>query len=179
MNRKDYLLIALVPAALLLLPFIGSLTVEGWNWTWSDFLFAWIIFTTTTAFFRFLVRQSAGSLAYQVGAALAVLTGFLIIWVTLAVQIIGDDNPGNSLYLLTILGGFIGVLVARFQAGGLMRVAFAMAAALSLIPFVAHLRWPSDFSPGYLHIQLASLGLAAMFVISGLLFRRAARLAQT
>lgn len=174
MKRQDFLLIALVPSCLLLLPLVGNLTVEGWNWKWNDFLAAWVVFTLTTAFFRFLLTRQLGNLAYKLGAACAVLTGFVILWVTMAVQIIGEDNPGNVLYLFTLLGGLIGGLFVRFRAAGLARVAFAMALALLAIPAVAVVRWPADFSPGYPQVQLLSAGLAAMFVAAGLFFRRAA-----
>lgn len=178
MKTKDYLIIALAPSALLLIPLVGNLTVEGWNWTWSDFVMAWVVFAITTAFLRFLVTRPAANFAYKAGAALAVLTGFLITWITMAVQIIGDDNPGNLLYLLTILGGFIGVGLARFQPAGLARVAFAMAAALLVIPAVSVALWPGDFNPGYPRTQILSACFAAMFTASGLLFRHAARQAR-
>lgn len=174
MKTKDTLIVALLPLALLLIPLTGQLTVDGWNWTWSDFVMAWVVFTITTAFYRFLATRPMANLAYKAGAALAVITGFLITWITLAVQIIGDDNPGNGLYLLTILGGFIGVGFSRFQPAGLARVAFAMAAVLLAIPAVSVLLWPADFNPGYPKVQMLSAGFAAMFAASGLLFRRAA-----
>lgn len=174
MKRKDYLIIALVPPALLLIPITGQLTVEGWHWTWHDFVFAWAVFSLTTLFYRFLVTRPVANFAYRTGAALAVVTGFLIAWIDLAAQIIGDDNPGNGLYLLTILGGFIGVGFSRFQPARLAKVAFSMGAGLVLIPAVSVLLWPDDFNPGYPKVQLLSAGFAAMFGGSGLLFRRAA-----
>ncbi len=174
MKRKDTLIVALVPLALLLIPLTGQLTVDGWNWKWNDFLMAWVVFTITTAFLRFLVTRPMANFSYKAGAGLAVITGFLITWITMAVQIIGDDNPGNGLYLLTILGGFIGVGVSRFQPARLAWVAFSMAASLLLIPIVAILAWPTDFNLGYPKAQMLSAGFAAMFIASGLLFRHAA-----
>lgn len=174
MKRKDWLIIALVPPALLLIPLAGQLTVEGWNWTGSDFLMAWVVFSFTTWFYRFLVTRQPANLAYKAGVALAVLTGFLITWITMAVQIIGNDNPGNLLYLLTILGGFLGVGLARCQPAGLAKVAFCMAAALLLVPVVSFLAWPEDFNPGYPRVLILSAGFAAMYLTSGLLLRHAA-----
>lgn len=174
MKTKDYLIVALLPLALLLIPLTGQLTVDGWRWTWTDFVFAWVVFSLTTFFFRFLVSRPVANFAYKAGVALAVLAGFLVFWVTAAVQIIGDENPGNLFYLLTILGGFIGVCVARFRPAGLARVAFAMAAALILIPAVSVLLWPVDFNPGYAKVQILSSGFAALFLASGLLLRHAA-----
>lgn len=175
MKRQDLLILLVVPSVLIILPFVGSLTVAGWNWTWRDFLMAWTVFAVTTAFLRFLVTRPMANLAYKAGATLSVVTGLLITWITMAVQIIGEDNPGNGLYLLTILGGFVGVGVSRCRPGGLALVAFAMAAALLLIPVVAVLRWPADFNPGYPKIQLLSTLFATLFLTAGLLFRRAAR----
>ena len=174
MKNKDYLIVALLPLALLLVPLTGQLTVDGWRWTWTDFLFAWVVFTVTTFFYRFLVSRPVANFAYKAGVALAVLAGFLVFWISAAVQIIGDENPGNLLYLLTILGGFIGVGLARFQPAGLARVAFSMAAALILIPAVSFLIWPVDFNPGYAKVQILSSGFAAMFLAAGLLLRHAA-----
>lgn len=174
MKRIDYQIIALVPLALLLIPITGQLTVEGWHWKWHGFVFAWAVFTFATRFFRFLATRPAANLPYRAGAALAIVTGFLVTWSDLAVQIIGEDNPGNVFYLLTVLGGFIGVGLARCRPGGLALVAFAMAASFLLIPVVAVLNWPADFSPGYPKVQGLSAVLAAIFTTSGLLFRRAA-----
>jgi hypothetical protein len=171
MKTKDCLIVALVPLALLLIPLTGQLTVDGWNWKWHDFLMAWAVFTFTTFFYRFLATRPVASLAYKAGAALAVITGFLITWINLAVQIIGEDNPGNGLYLLTILGGFVGVGLSRCQPAGLAKVAFAMGAVLLAIPAVSVLLWPADFSPGYPKVQLLSACFAGMFAASGLLFR--------
>lgn len=174
MNRRDLRIILIVPSVLIIAPIIGALSIEDWHWGWQGFVVAWTLFALTTTFFRFLLTRQPGNRAFMAGVAFAVPTGFAIVWVTMAVQIIGEDNPGNGLYLLTVLGGFIGVFVARFRAAGLAWVAFAMAVALFLIPIVAVLRWPADFSPGYPKIQLLSAGLAAMFTASGLCFRRAA-----
>ena len=174
MKRKDYLFILYVPLALLLIPITGQLTVDGWNWKWHGFVFAWAVFTFATWFFRFLVTRPWTNLPYKIAVGLAIVAGFLTVWCDLAAQIIGEDNPGNVFYLLTVLGGFIGVCLARFRPMGLAWVAFGMALSFLLIPVVAVLNWPSDFSPGYPQVQLGSTVLAAIFVASGLLFRRAA-----
>ena len=174
MKRRDLFIVLLVPLAVLLIPLVGNATVEGWNWTWRDFAVAWAVFAATTLFFRFLVTRPAANFSYKAGAALGVAGGFLITWITMAVQVIGDDNPGNLLYLLTVLGGFAGVFAARFRPAGLARVAFGMAAVLLCIPVVAVWLWPADFSPGYLKVQLLSGGFAGLFGASGLCFRHAA-----
>jgi hypothetical protein len=174
MKTKDYLIIALVPLALLLIPFTGQLTVEGWNWTWHDFLFAWVVFSVATFVFRLIVSRKFANLAYKAGAALAVLTGFLVFWVTAAVQIIGDDNPANILYLGVILTGLIGVGLARFEPRGMANAAYATAAANFLVPVIGYLVAPHEFSPGVVPVFFLNGCFVLMFVVSGLLFRYSA-----
>ncbi|MDI1318598.1 MAG: hypothetical protein PSW75_00185 [bacterium] len=70
MKRQDYLIVALVPLALLLLPLVGSFTVEGWDWKWHDFLFAYVAFALTTFTYRLLVTRSWSNLSYRLGAGL-------------------------------------------------------------------------------------------------------------
>jgi hypothetical protein len=174
MKRKDYLIVALLPLALLLIPITGQLTVEGWHWTWHDFLFAWVVFTVTTFVFRLIVSRKFANLAYKAGAALAVLAGFLVFWITAAVQIIGDENPANILYLGVILTGLGGVAFARFRPAGMAKAAFATAAVTFVVPIVGLILKPSDFSPGVPQVFMLNGCFVLMFAASGLLFSHAA-----
>lgn len=174
MKRKDYLIVALAPLAGLLIPLVGNLTVEGWNWTWTDFVAAWAVFTVTTFLFRLLASRKFATLAYRIAAGLAVAAGFLITWITMAVQIIGAENPANIFYLGVILIGLVGVGLARFHPAGMAKAAFATAAATFLVPVIAVVCWPADFSPGVPQVFLINGFFVLMFALSGLLFRRAA-----
>jgi hypothetical protein len=175
MKPKDYLVIALVPLALLLIPLTGNLTVEGWNWSPGDFLLAYVVFALTTFAYRLLATRAWANLAYRLGAALGVLAGFLMFWITIAVGIIGEDNPANLLYPLAILGGAIGLGVAQFKARGVAKVAFGMAGAVFLIPIAAVAFWPADFSPGVTKVFILNGVFVLLFTASGLCFRHAAR----
>jgi hypothetical protein len=78
-------------------------------WTASDFIIMGLLLGSVGLGIEFLVRQS-GSLFVRLGAIVAVLTGFLTIWVNLAVGMIGsEDNPYNLLFLgllaLVLIGG--------------------------------------------------------------------------
>lgn len=174
MKKKDYLVIALLPLALLLIPLTGQLTVDGWNWTGSDFVFAWVVFSIATFIYRFLAARKFANFAYKAGAGLAVLTGFLVFWITAAVQIIGDENPANVLYLGVILTGLSGVALSRFQPAGMAKAAFATAAVTFVVPIVGVILKPSDFSPGILQVFMLNGFFVVMFIVSGLLFRQAA-----
>ena len=174
MKSKDYLIVALAPLAVLLIPLIGNMTVEGWNWTGSDFAFGWVILAATTFVYRLLATRRPASLTYKLGAGLAVATGFLITWISAAVQIIGDDNPGNLLYIGVILTGLIGVGLARFRPAGMAMAAFTTAAFTFLVPVIAVTFWPADFSPGVSQVFMLNGFFVLMFILSGLLFRHAA-----
>ena len=101
-------------ALLLLLPLIAHLP-----WTASDFVFAGVLFGSVGLAFEFIVRKS-GSLAYRLGAALAVIAAFLTIWVNGAVGMIGsEDNPYNLLFLGVLAIALIGAIVARFERRGM------------------------------------------------------------
>lgn len=173
MKTKDFLIIALFPLAVLSIPLVAMQFTTDVKWTLSDFLAMWVVLSVPTFLFRLLVTRPQ-PLTYKLGAALAVVTGFLITWVNLAVQIIGDDNPAFVLYFLALLVGLIGVGLSRLQPTGMAKAAFGTAAALFLVPIIAVIFWPSDFDPGVLPVFFGNTLLVLAFIVSGLLFRHAA-----
>lgn len=175
MKRKDWLIVALGPIPVLLIPLLGNRYVEGWNWNLGSFVFAWVILAGATLVYRLLATSLAANLTYRLAAGLAVLAGFLIFWCTAAVQIIGEENPANLFYLGVIFIGLGAAARARLRPAGLANAAFATAAATLLVPVIAVIFWPSDFSPGVGKVFLLNGLFAGMFVASALLFRHAAR----
>ncbi len=174
MKTKDYLVGALAPLPVLLIPLVGMRISAEWKWTSHDFLFAWIVLAVAILVFRLLATRRFANFAYKAGAGLAVLTGFLISWVTAAVGIIGDENPANALYLGVVLTGLVGIGLARFQPAGMAKAAFVTAAVTFVVPIVAFIFWPVDFSPGVLPVFFLNGCFVLMFVVAGLLFRQAA-----
>lgn len=174
MKRKDYLFVVLSPSPMLLIALLGNTFVEGWNWPPRAFVLLWTVLAVAALVYKLIATRPGAVPAHRLAAALAVLAGFLIFWMSIGPKIIGEENPGNLLYLLAILLGLIGVGFSRLQPARLAKVAFGMAAALLVIPVVAVLLWPANFDHSYARVQLLSAGFAAVFVTSGLLFRRAA-----
>lgn len=175
MKKKDWLIVVLAPFPVLVIPLVGNKVVEGWNWKWNDFVFAWVVFAAVAFIYRLLATRTFANLAYKAGAALAILAGFFIFWLTAAVQIIGDENPANLLYLVVLLIGVIGVGLSRFNPSGMANAAFATSAATLLVPTIAFIFWPADFSPGVAKVFILNGLFALMFIVSALLFRHAAR----
>ena len=175
MQRKDYLIVALAPVPLLLIALFGNTFVEGWNWNPGAFVLLWVVVAAATFVYRWLATSQAANLTYKLGVGLAVVASFLLGWITLAVKIIGEENPANLFYFLIILGGLVGVGFARFQPAALANVAFAMAGGILLVPVIAVLFWPqSDFSPGVEKVFVLNLFFVLLFTTSGLLLRHAA-----
>jgi hypothetical protein len=90
-------------------------------------------------------------------------------------QIIGEENPANPFCLGVILIKLGGSARARLRPAGLASAAITTAAATMLVPVIAVIFWPTDFSPGVVKVFLLNGVFAGMFVVSALLFRHAAR----
>jgi hypothetical protein len=72
-----------VPAILLIVPIIGELTVEGWNWSWHDYLFAYVIWTIFGLAYVQLTKNALTT-KRKVAIGAAVFGLLAIIWVVLA-----------------------------------------------------------------------------------------------
>jgi hypothetical protein len=120
-------------AGLLALPAVAMQFTEEVDWSAGDFLFAAIVFAIVGGLLELAARASA-SLAYRVGAAMAVATGFLTIWITLAVGIVGaEDNPQNILYFGIVGMGTCVTVAALGDPRALARGMWATAAFQGLV----------------------------------------------
>ena len=116
---------------LLAAPFVAmQLHADGVNWTASDFVFAGVMFATVGGLLEVAVHKIRSGW-YRGGVALALLANLLVVWVNLAVGIVGsEDNPANQLFFLAPLVGIAGACVGRFRASGM---AWAMAASAASV----------------------------------------------
>lgn len=173
---KTFLRPLLITLGILVLPLIGELTVESWNWGPSGFLFMGVLLFVTFLMIELLAKQSSNTL-YKIAVALTTLTTFGIIYVNLAVGIIGDGNNTSAMYFLVVPVGFLGLAVSRLKAKGLSVTAFCMAAVVLLVPTVALLLKDPYIQeePGPLKVFILSGIIAASYIVAGLLFRRADR----
>ena len=171
------LLLWAIPTVLLVTPAVMMLqSVEGWLWGPFDFAFAAVLLYGTTALIDLAIRKG-GSLAYRLGAALAVLVSFLLVWVNGAVGVIGnEDNPLNLMFIGIIGVALAGSALARFEARGMARamlVAFALTAAIAVAALV--LGSGADEPPGPVGLAMLIGGFALMWGLSAALFAKAAR----
>jgi hypothetical protein len=158
-------------AALLLLPVLAMQVTDEVAWDKTDFAVFGAMLASVGLAFEFLARKT-GSSAYRTAIGIALAAAFLLVWMNLAVGIIGtEDNPANLMYGGVLAVGIIGAIIARFQPDGMARAMVATALAQALvgaIALIAGLGSPADV-----------LGLtgffAALWLTSAWLLRKAAR----
>ncbi len=122
--------------------------------------------------FLVLKRKKSANTAYKFAVGLALVAAFLIIWMNLAVGIIGDsDDPANLMYVGVLAVGAVGALIARFEPVGMVRALFATALAQALVAVVALVAGMLPF----IGLIVVNLFFVALFTASALLFRQAAQ----
>jgi hypothetical protein len=162
-------------AFLLLLPLVAMQFTDEVNWDETDFAVIGAMLAVACGTYELAARMTGNS-AYRAAVGVAVAAAFILVWMNLAVGIIGtEDNPANLMYGGVLAVGIIGAVIARFQPHGMARalVATALAQALvAVIAVIAGMGYPA--SP-----PLEILGVTALFtvlwLISAWLFRNAAR----
>lgn len=146
------------------------------NWSLFDFAFfgAMVLGVVVVAL---LARRKSRSPAYRFAAGVALMATFLIVWVTGAVGIIGDEgNDANLMFFGVLAIGVVGSLIARFRPVGMSRAMFATAvahAAVAVIAVVGKLgvggaAWPWD-------VVVSTAFFVMLWLLSSWLFRKAAR----
>jgi hypothetical protein len=124
-----------------------------------------------------LAGRSRGGASARLGMALAVLTGFLLVWVNLAVGVIGSErNDANLLFagVLAVAGG--GALLARFEPSGMARAMLATAGVHTLVGVAAvALGLGSNGSAWPWDVVGSTVLFAGLWLTAAALFDRAAR----
>ncbi len=166
----------LIATLLLLLPLVAMQFNDQMVWDQTDFIvFAVMLFGACGTYE--LASRMTGNRAYRAAVGVAVLAAFLLIWINLAVGIIGsEDNPANLMYGGVLLLGIVGGLIVRFQPRGMARVFAAMALAQVLIGVIALVaglgstgeNWPRP-------VVVLSAFFAAAWLVSAWLFRKASQ----
>ena len=166
-----------VAALILLLPLIAMQFTDEVVWDVTDFAVAGALLVGVGVTFE-LVARKMGSIAYRVAVGVALAAALLLVWVNLAVGLIGsEDELANLMYYGVLAVGLIGAFVARFQPRGMARALFATALAQMLVAAIALSAGLGSPWSGPLEILLLNGFFAALFVGSALLFREAARTA--
>jgi hypothetical protein len=164
-----------VAALILLLPLVAMQFTDEVNWDVADFAFAGALLIGTGITYELAVRKT-GDTVYRAAVGVALAAALLIVWINLAVGIIGtEDNPANLMYIVVLAVGIIGAIIARFQPHGMSRTLFLTALAQALVAVIALILELGHPASGPSEIVILNGFFIALWAGSAWLFRNAAR----
>lgn len=164
--------------ALLLLPWVvmqldsidGNGPQSGVHWTLGDFIVAGILLGGTGLLIEVAVRLTR-NIAYRAGFIMAVITSLLLIWINLAVGIIGsEDNPANGMYLVVLAITPVGAFFVRWRARGLRNLLIVTALAQVSVGIISLATGLTLHLPSALFLNVA---FAILWLIAAGLFHNA------
>jgi hypothetical protein len=154
-------------ALILLAPWVAMQFTSEMNWDETDFIFIGVMLGIACGTYELAARMT-GSSAYRGGVGVAVVASFLLIWMNLAVGIIGnEENSLNLMYGGVLAVALVGAVIGAFKPDGMARAFTAAAVAQLAVGAVA-------LANGYFTLALEGF-FAAMWLTSAGLFRKAAR----
>jgi hypothetical protein len=155
-------------ALILAVPAIAMQFSKEIAWGIEDFLVVGALLAAVCGTIELALRTSTSAL-YRVGVALAAIGGFLLVFVNLAIGIIGDEqNPKNLIFFAIPALGFLGALIGRFKAALLVKLLVIMAALQLSTIFMA----PAEL----LRVMIPFTGLfVGLWLLSALLIQRSIR----
>ena len=173
---KSAVRVALATAFLLLFPLLAMQFTDEVVWDLTDFAVAGVLLFGAGLTYELAARKATGNIAYRAAIGVAAAAALILVWVNLAVGLIGaEDNIANLMYCGVLAVGVIGAFIARLQPRGMALALFAMALTQALVTVIAMI-----FRLGYPQSEpLEELLLNGFFVVlfsgSAWLFWRAAR----
>jgi len=166
MQTRKIIRIIIMTASILIIPLLVMQFTDEVDWNLADFAVASALLLSA-GFSYELIAGKMSNITYRMAAALAVGTAVILVWVNLAVGIIGtEDNPANLMYAGVLAVGIIGSLFARFRPRGMAIVMFLTAMAQIVVGVIALIA-------GLGSSLLIDLFFAALWIGSALLFRHA------
>jgi hypothetical protein len=166
---------ALATAFILMVPLVAMQFTEEVEWGPGDFVVMGALLFGTGITYE-LVARTAGNLMYRAAVGLALAAAFLLVWLALAVGVIGHSgDPADLMYGGVLAVGIIGAVFARLRPHGMARALLATALAQATVALIALIFGLG--SPASRPLQI--VGLSGLFIAlwlgSAWLFRRAAR----
>jgi hypothetical protein len=161
-------------AAFLLLPLVAMRFTDEVNWDETDFLVVGAMLAAACGTYELAARMTGDS-AYRAAVGVAVAAAFILVWINLAVGIIGsEDNPANLMHGGVLAVAVIGAVIARFQPAGMARALSATALAQALVGVIALAAGFGSTAPSFPEAIVSLTGFfAALWLLSAWLFRKA------
>ncbi|KFN44165.1 hypothetical protein [Arenimonas oryziterrae] len=156
-------------ACLLLLPLVAMQFTSEVNWTGLDFAVFGIMLLVACSTYEVGVRMSRDTF-YRAGVGVAALAGFFLVWINIAVGIIGSEhNRANLMFFGVLAVGLVGALIARLRAAGMVHALITTAVAQALVLVGAQF---TGSDPALLPLTVCFTGA---WLVSAALFWKAAQ----
>ena len=164
--------ISAITISLLLIPFIAMQFTNEVNWSVFDFIIMGSLIFGTGFLFYVMTRRSSNFI-FRLAISIAVLSSFLLIWVNLAVGLIGSGpNIANLMYIGVFVILIGGTYISKFTPQRLQWVMFISAIAIMIFAII-QLSGEMYKYPGSSVVEILGVNtfFAALFLCAGLLFR--------
>ena len=159
---------------ILLIPLMAMQFTDEVVWDLTDFAIAGALLTGT-GFAYSLAAKRGGNLVYRIAVGIALAGALMLVWMNLAVGIIGTpDNPANLMYVAVLGVGIIGAILSRFQAKGMSVTLFLTSFAQALAAVIASMAKLGDPVNGPKEIIILNGFFVALWGGAGWLFKNAA-----
>jgi len=167
--------VALVTAFILLLPLLAMQVSDEVAWAPADFALAGTLLFGTGLTYKLLAKKM-GDIGYRLAIGVALAAALGLVWVNLAVGIIGKEgDPANLMYVGVLAVGITGSIIVRFQPQGMARVLLATAIVQTLVSVIALFAGWGAPSGGPAQVIALNGFFVVSFAGSAWLFRCAAR----
>lgn len=166
-----------VAATLLAIPAVAmQFPGSGFDWTVSDFVFAGVMIGGTGLLYEGAAKLS-GDWSYRAGAIVALAAAFLLVWINLAVGIVGtEDDPHNAAYFAEVMLAAATAFTARLRPAAMARAMLATGAFQLLVSALAlGAGWGAGEPPGAAGLFVLNAGFAGLWLLSAALFAKASR----
>lgn len=167
-----------IAGAVLSLPALLMLLSEEMNWGPADFAILGGLLFGACGAYEFARRRTA-SPAYRAATAVAAVGALFLIWVNLAVGIIGsEDNPANLLFANVLAAGAAGAFACGGHPAGMARAMTAVAVVQVIVGLLAAASgMASDSAGGSGPVLGLTVMFASAWLLSAWLYHRASKAA--
>jgi hypothetical protein len=162
-------------ALMLLLPLVAMQFTDEVAWSLSDFVIFGAMLLVACGTYELTARLTANTV-YRAAVGVALTASFILVWMNLAVGIIGsEENPANLMYGGVLAVGIVGAIVARFQPQGMARALVGMALAQVSVAAIAIINGLGQPWSGPMELLGVNGLFVALWLTSAQLFRKAMR----
>ena len=179
-QKEDVVHIALGTGLVLMLPLVAMFLSDSVVWDLADFIIAGCLLAGAGLLFKIVTgkviqfdESASVDTSYRFAGGFAVFAVLALVWINLAVGIIGsENNTANLMYLGVIAVGFIGAFIARLRSHRMVYVMLAMAFAQTLTVIIALVGGMHHY-PGASIAEIVNLNgfFVMLFLLSAQLFR--------